>query len=80
MLPVSTLYLGVDPRLSGAIAVVNGDDRLIAVDDMPIRARGSGRVKHEVAAAAIAHLLRPTSKRSRIGSSSRLAHGLGGRW
>lgn len=53
------LFLGIDPGLSGAIALVNVDGQLVAVEDMPIAARGSGRVKHEVDAGGIAHPVRP---------------------
>lgn len=54
-----SLYLGIDPGLSGAIALVNDDGRLHSVEDMPASARGNGRVKHEVDSGGIAHLLRP---------------------
>lgn len=54
-----SLYLGIDPGLSGAIALVSGDGRLVMVNDMSLTPRGNGRVKHEVDAAGLAHLLRP---------------------
>ena len=53
-----SVYLGIDPGLSGAIALVNDDGRLVMVEDMPTTARGNGRVRHEVDAGGIAHLLR----------------------
>jgi crossover junction endodeoxyribonuclease RuvC len=56
---VNAIFLGIDPGLSGAIALVNGYGELVAVEDMPIAARGGGRVKHEVDAAGITHMLRP---------------------
>jgi crossover junction endodeoxyribonuclease RuvC len=31
-----TLFIGIDPGLSGAIAVLNGEGALIAVDDLPV--------------------------------------------
>jgi len=52
------LYLGIDPGLSGAIALVSGDGQFVMVEDMPLTARGNGRVRHEVDAGGIAHLLR----------------------
>jgi crossover junction endodeoxyribonuclease RuvC len=53
-----SLYLGIDPGLSGAIALVSGDGQFVMVEDMPLMARGNGRVRHEVDAGGIAHLLR----------------------
>ena len=57
--PMTRLYCGIDPGLTGAIALVNADGSLFAVEDMPVQARGSGRVRHEVDAAGLLHLLRP---------------------
>ena len=54
-----SLYLGIDPGLSGAIALVDDDGRPRMVEHMPLNVRGAGRVKHEVDAGGIAHLLRP---------------------
>lgn len=54
-----TLFLGVDPGLGGAVALVDGNGRMVMVEDMPVMARGAGRVKHEVDAAGLLHLLRP---------------------
>ena len=56
---MDALFLGVDPGLSGAVAIVHGDGTLHSVEDMPVQARGNGRVKHEVDAAGLLHLLRP---------------------
>ena len=53
------LFLGIDPGLAGAIALVNDNGRFAVVEDMPTTRRGNGRVKHEVDAGGIAHLLRP---------------------
>lgn len=51
--------IGIDPGLSGALAMV-GPRGLEAVADMPIMTRGNGKakVKHQVNAAALAQLLR----------------------
>lgn len=46
------LTLGVDPGLSGALALLGPD--VVIVEDMPVMPRGNGRVKHEVDAAALA--------------------------
>ena len=51
-------YCGIDPGLTGAIALVNPDGTLHSVEDMPTQARGYGRVRHEVDAAGLLHLLR----------------------
>ena len=50
---------GIDPGLGGAIALVHGDGHLHSVEDMPTTMRGNGRVKSEVDARGIAHLLGP---------------------
>lgn len=56
---IGALFLGVDPGLGGAIALVTGDGSLHMVEDMPVQARGNGRVKNEVDAAGLLRLLRP---------------------
>lgn len=53
------LFLGVDPGLTGALALLYSDGRMHSVEDLPVMARGKGRVKHEVDPAALARLLRP---------------------
>ena len=53
-----SLFLGIDPGLSGAIALVSGDGQFVMVEDMPVTRRGNGRVRHEVDAGGITHLLR----------------------
>jgi len=47
------LYLGIDPGLSGAIALVDGETRCVMLEDMPTAARGHGRVRHEVDAGGL---------------------------
>ncbi len=47
------------PGLSGTIALVNADGALFAVEDMPTTVRGNGRVKREVDAVGLNHLLQP---------------------
>jgi crossover junction endodeoxyribonuclease RuvC len=53
------LYLGVDPGLTGAMALVDASGAFHSVEDIPVMARGKGRVKHEVDPAGLARLLRP---------------------
>jgi crossover junction endodeoxyribonuclease RuvC len=53
-----TTICGIDPGLSGALAIVR-DSRLRSVHDMPAEpVGGSGKVKRRVAAAELAALLR----------------------
>ena len=59
------------PGLSGTIALVNADGSLFAVEDMPTTARWNGRVKREVDAAGLNHLLQiATLARSLSASAS----------
>lgn len=62
------LVIGIDPGLSGALAMV-GPKGLQAVADMPTMTRGNGaaKVKNQVNAAALAQLLREwTSGHDRV--------------
>jgi hypothetical protein len=54
------------PGLSGTIALVNADGALFAVEDMPTTVRGNGRVKREVDAVGLNHLLQPQRRRDRF--------------
>jgi crossover junction endodeoxyribonuclease RuvC len=56
---MTTLYLGVDPGLSGAVAAVDARGHVHLLEDLPTVTRGNGRVKRELDAAGLAHLLRP---------------------
>lgn len=51
------ITIGIDPGLSGAIGILL-DGMLVAVEDMPIVAKGSGSVKNEVDPAGLMLLLR----------------------
>lgn len=42
-----TYYVGVDPGLSGAVAIISSDDDY-KVFDIPIMSKGSGTVKNEI--------------------------------
>lgn len=55
----ANLFLGIDPGLNGAIAILHADGSMHSVEDMPTLLRGKGTVKREVDAAGLAHLLRP---------------------
>lgn len=64
--PTVILY-GLDPGITGAIAVlVNGD--LLDVQDIPVRNEGSGTVKRRVDAAGLAAIIR--AWRSQLGPDS----------
>ena len=56
---MTSLVIGIDPGLSGALAML-GTGGLLAVADLPVVAKGSGagRVKNEINPAALSHLLR----------------------
>lgn len=49
-------FIGVDPGLSGAVALICGSD--YRVIDIPIMQKGSGTVKFEINASAMAELLK----------------------
>lgn len=51
-----TTFIGVDPGLSGAIAIIH--DGSYAVYDIPTMAKGSGTVKSEINAKGMADILR----------------------
>lgn len=51
------ITIGIDPGLSGAIGVLR-EGTLVAVEDMPTVAKGSGSVKYEVDPAGLILLLR----------------------
>ncbi len=51
------ITIGIDPGLSGAIAVLQ-DGRFVAVESMPTLAKGSGTVKNEVSPAGVLAILR----------------------
>ena len=49
-------HIGIDPGLTGAIAVLNAAGSLLALHDMPVQATTTGR--NEISASALADLLR----------------------
>lgn len=52
--------IGIDPGLTGALAIVGPGQKLIAVQDMPVmqRAMAAGAVKNQVNGAAVAALIK----------------------
>lgn len=62
----ATLFLGIDPGLSGAIGIIHADGTFHSVEDMPTLLRGKGAVKREVDAAGLARLLRPIAGQIRL--------------
>jgi crossover junction endodeoxyribonuclease RuvC len=60
------LVLGIDPGLTGAVAALAPGHRVELLEDLPTVARGGGKVRREVDAAGLAHLLRPIAGDIRI--------------
>lgn len=52
------LILGIDPGLSGAMALVESGRRLLMLEDLPVAANGSGKVSRQIDAPALAELVR----------------------
>ena len=51
-----TSYVGIDPGLSGAIAIIRGGD--YEVHDIPIMLKGGGTIKNEINAGGMADIFR----------------------
>jgi crossover junction endodeoxyribonuclease RuvC len=49
-------FIGVDPGLSGAVAIINGDSYFVY--DIPTMLKGSGTVKYEINAKGMADIFR----------------------
>jgi crossover junction endodeoxyribonuclease RuvC len=49
--------IGIDPGLSGAIAVINGDDSLMIFDMPTMTVERNGKAKRQVSATELADLL-----------------------
>lgn len=58
---IKRLYVGIDPGLTGAIAILDGHGDLVALDDLPVIANGKGsaRVTRQLDPAGLAKLLPP---------------------
>lgn len=56
---MSSLVVGLDPGLQGGIAALDSSGAIHLLEDLPTLLRGTGRVKRELDAAGLAHLLRP---------------------
>lgn len=53
------LTLGIDPGLSGALAILDSRGHVALLESLPTIQRGKGKVKRELDAAGLAHLLGP---------------------
>ncbi len=53
-----TLIVGIDPGLSGAVAVIEGDE-VILLDDLPTVQFSTARIKRRLDGAALAQMLEP---------------------
>ncbi len=62
------LILGVDPGITGALALLDPQGRVEMAEDLPSLQRGGGRgrVRREVDPAGLAHLLRPHAAHIRL--------------
>lgn len=62
------MILGIDPGLTGALAILDREGRAGMVEALPTlqRGRGKGRVRRELDAAGLAHLLRPYARDIRL--------------
>ena len=51
--------IGIDPGLTGAIAVLESNGRLVAIHDLPIGGNGKGKakVKNQISAPELANIL-----------------------
>ena len=63
---MTTLFVGIDPGLSGGIAALDGNGAVHLLDDLPTILRGSGRVKRELDPAGLVLLLRPIAADIRV--------------
>lgn len=64
-----TYFIGVDPGLSGAVAILDQAGGLVLLEDLPTVANGSGRAKvtRRVDPAGLARLLLPYGDRAALG-------------
>lgn len=53
------MTLGIDPGLTGALALLDAAGQVVILHDLPTLHRGTGKVKRELDPAGLAHLLRP---------------------
>lgn len=60
------LVVGVDVGLGGAFGVLNHDSTFCMLEDLPVVARGRGRVKRELDGNGLANLLRPIARDIRL--------------
>ncbi|TQV61938.1 MAG: crossover junction endodeoxyribonuclease RuvC [Halothiobacillaceae bacterium] len=60
------MILGIDPGLTGALAILDTQGRVSLLEDLPTVHRGSGKVKRELDPAGLTHLLRPHAPMIRL--------------
>ncbi len=51
--------IGIDPGLSGAVAVINGTDSLIVIDMPTMTVERNGKAKRQVSASELADIFSP---------------------
>jgi crossover junction endodeoxyribonuclease RuvC len=54
-----TRIIGIDPGLSGAVAVINGTDSLIVIDMPTMTVERNGKAKRQVSASELADIFSP---------------------
>lgn len=57
-----SLYIGIDPGAAGAVAVLDGNGQIVAINDMPaVKVKVGKTERSRVSAAMLAHLLDQTA-------------------
>jgi crossover junction endodeoxyribonuclease RuvC len=66
--PAERLFIGIDPGLSGAVAILDQGGGLVLLDDLPTVASGSGKAKvgRRVDPAGLSQLLAPFRDRAAL--------------
>jgi len=54
-----TRIIGIDPGLSGAVAIINGTDSLIVIDMPTMTVERNGKAKRQVSASELADIFSP---------------------
>jgi len=69
------LFLGIDPGLSGAVAILDQGGGLILLDDLPTMANGNGKAKvgRCIDSAGLAAMIRPYAGRVALATVERVA-------
>jgi crossover junction endodeoxyribonuclease RuvC len=56
---LNAYFIGIDPGITGAIAVIDGAGRVLVVADLPTIQSGNGKVKRAISGIGIYAILRP---------------------